>query len=95
MMLSDAGLWGALGGFTVIGLEFWSDVRKAHGVPQHKYRRVGYWLGELVRLIVGSIIAVALADAQQVNGKLGALTAGIAAPLIVARLSQEIPRIKP
>jgi hypothetical protein len=52
-------------------------------------------MGEIARIIAGSVIAIALADAQQISGKPGALTAGIATPLIVARLSQDIPRLKP
>ncbi|HET6249555.1 MAG TPA: hypothetical protein VFE47_17840 [Tepidisphaeraceae bacterium] len=91
----DAGVWGALGSIVVIGLEFWTDMNRNNGNLLVKQKKIAYWIGQLVRVGVGSIIAVALADAQQINGKLGALTAGIAAPLIVARLSQEIPRLKP
>jgi hypothetical protein len=95
MQQLDAGIWGALGGIVVMGLEFWSDMNRTHGVLLTKQKKVAYWIGQLARVGVGSIIAVALADAQQINGKLGAMTAGIAAPLIVARLSQDIPRLKP
>jgi undecaprenyl pyrophosphate phosphatase UppP len=95
MTLADAVVWGGLGSLAAIGLEFWSDMRRTKGTLLKKHRRIGYWIGEGMRIIVGCIIAAALADAQQINGRLGALTAGIAAPLIVARLGREIPRLGP
>jgi hypothetical protein len=81
-----AGVWGALGGIVVVALEFWSDMRRNHGTLLIKHSKIAYWIGECARVIAGSVIAVALADAQQISGTLGALTAGIATPLIVARL---------
>ena len=70
-------------------------MRRNHGTLLIKHRKLAYCTGEIARVVAGSVIAVALADAQQISGKLGALTAGIATPLIVARLSQDIPRLRP
>src|SRR5579872_5089869 len=95
MTTQTAFIWGVLGGFAAIGLEFSSDMRRNHGALLKKHGRIGFWLGEAVRVVIGGIVAMALADAQQINGRLGALAAGIAAPLIVARLSQGIPRLGP
>jgi hypothetical protein len=87
-------IWGGLGGVVVLGLEFWSDIRRSGGKLPAKYRRPAYWAGESVRIAVGAIVAGALGGSGQVTVPIGALTAGIAAPLLVARLSQQIPRLE-
>jgi hypothetical protein len=92
----EAALWGVGGGFAVEGLDLYGAVRR-HGCWPWRARgprevgAVGYFVAELVRLVIGSVLASALAESSQITTAFGALAVGVAAPLIVERLTRAIP----
>lgn len=92
----EAALWGAFGGFAVEGLDFITAVRR-HGrwpwrVPGPlEVGAPGYLVAELIRLIIGGGLASAMAVSGQSTSAVSALAVGVAAPLIVERLSRAIP----
>lgn len=96
MMWVEAALWGLGGGFAVEGLDFYGAVRR-HGCWPWRVRgprevgAVGYFVAELIRLVTGSVLASALAESSQVTTAFGALAVGVAAPLLVERLTRAIP----
>jgi hypothetical protein len=91
---ATAGLWGLFGGFAVEGL----DIRAAFyrygawpwklptsdGKTAPEAGRLGYAVGEIIRLLVGAGLAMAAVSTGQVSGPLGAIGIGVAAPTIVA-----------
>src|SRR5437899_10799747 len=85
--------WGLLGGFIVDGLEFWRMVRNNGGVWPIQYRSLAFVAAELVRLLAGAGLAIAFGKSGQVTGALGAVAIGAAAPLIVEKLSQQLPSL--
>ena len=92
----DAALWGLGGGFAVEGLDLYGAVRRYGCWPwrvpgPREVGAVGYFVAELVRLVIGSVLASALAESGQITTAFGALAVGIAAPLIVERLTRAIP----
>lgn len=93
----QAALWGIAGGFVVEGLEFYSVVRQ-HGKspwnvsgPGIRAGRASYLVAELIRLVVGGILAGAAAASGQVSGALAAVAVGVATPLVVERLTALVP----
>lgn len=82
--------------FAVEGLDLYAAVRR-HGCWPWRVRgprevgAVGYVVAELIRLVIGSVLASALAESSQVTTAFGALAVGVAAPLIVERLTRAIP----
>jgi hypothetical protein len=92
----EAALWGLSGGFAVEGLDLYGAVRR-HGCWPWRARgprevgAVGYFVAELIRLVIGSVLASALAESSQITTAFGALAVGVAAPLIVERLTRVIP----
>lgn len=87
--------WGMAGGIAVLGLEFWTSVRALDGHLPERCKRIPYWVGEAVRVAIGGILAVALGGASQVTAPLGALTVGVATPLVIARLTESLPPFNP
>ncbi len=85
-----------LGGFTVEGLDLYTVVRR-HGCwpwqtgEAREASRSAYLVAELIRLLIGAVLAGAAAKSGQVNTAVAALAVGIAAPLIVDRLSRVVP----
>lgn len=86
------GFWGVAGGVAVLGLELWTSIRALDGNWPVRCTRVAYWFGEAARLLIGGILAVALGGAAQVTVPLGAFTVGVATPLVLARLAENVPR---
>lgn len=92
----EAALWGLFGGFAVEGLDLYGAVRRRGCWPwqvrgPREVGAAGYFVAEVFRLVIGSGLAWALAVSQQVTTPIGALAVGIAAPLIVERLTRTIP----
>ena len=92
----EAALWGLFGGFAVEGLDLYGAVRRRQCWPwqvrgPREVGAAGYVVAELVRLAIGSGLALALAQSEQITTAFGALAVGIAAPLIVERLTKSIP----
>ena len=86
--------WGFLGGAIVDGIEFWQAVRANHGRWPFSYQTAAYAVAEVIRLGSGAILAVALGLTGQVTAPMGALAIGIAAPIIVEKLSKKLPVIE-
>lgn len=92
-----AALWGVAGGFVLEGLELWAALRRHGKWPWKvtgrgaKAGAVGYLIAELIRLTAGGILAAAAAASGQVSGPLAALAIGVAAPMMVERLTALIP----
>ncbi|WP_131831609.1 hypothetical protein [Pseudofrankia asymbiotica] len=89
-----AAIWGLFGGFCAEGLGFYIAVRhkvtwpwRARGGPS----LLVYASAELVRLIIGAGLAWAFAASGQIATPVAALAVGVAAPLLVERLSQAGP----
>lgn len=86
------GIWGMAGGFIVEAMEYWRSVRHTGRGKPDKASWGAFIVAEVLRLLSGAIIAVALGRAGQISGEAGALAVGVAAPLIIDRMSQEIPK---
>lgn len=84
-------LWGLFGGVIVDGLEIWRNIRANNGQWPQKFRTWSYLIAEIIRLGAGAGLAVAFGQSGQVSGPLGALAIGVATPLIVEKLSQQLP----
>lgn len=95
--LVQAGLWGLAGGFVVDGLEFYTTVRRYGCLPWKvkgpglEAGRTAYLVAESVRMLIGGILASGAASSGQVSGPLAAIAIGVAAPLMVERLTTLIP----
>ena len=90
-----SGLWGLFGGFITDGLELWRLVRSNGGTWPGDCRSVAFFVAESIRLIAGAGLAIAFGQSGQVSGPMGALAIGVATPLIVEKLTQQLPTIPP
>ena len=94
MHLWAAAAWGLLGGLCVEALALHTTIRST---PQWNWRRPipqgmpAYLISIVVRLGAGAALAAAAAGSGQVSGSFAAFGLGVAAPLIVQKLSQIIP----
>lgn len=86
-------MWGLAGGAIIDGLEFWNAVRGNAGMWPVEYRSAAFLIAEGIRLLAGAGLAVAFGISGQVTVPLGALAIGIAAPLIVEKLSAHLPAL--
>jgi hypothetical protein len=93
----EAALWGLAGGFVVEGLDLYTAVRR-HGKwpwrvtgPGPAAGLAGYVVAELVRLLIGGVLAAGAAASSQVSGAVAAMAIGVAAPVMVERLTALIP----
>jgi hypothetical protein len=89
-------LWGLFGGFAVEGLDLYTAVRRHGRWPwrDRKRREAGPWAylcAELIRLAIGAGLATAAAASHQVDTPMAALAVGVAAPIIIERLTHAIP----
>lgn len=78
------------------GLDLYAAVRRRGCWPwrargPREVGAAGYFVAELFRLVIGSGLAWALAESRQITTAFGAIAVGVAAPLIVERLTQAIP----
>jgi len=92
----DAALWGVFGSFAVEGLDLYTAVRRYGCWPwrvrgPREVGALGYVVAELIRLIIGGGLAWAAAASGQLTSAVGALAVGVAAPLIVERLTRAVP----
>lgn len=85
--------WGLFGGFIVDGIDMWHQVRKNNGKWPPSCLSIAFFIAEIIRLAAGAGLAVAFGGSGQVNGPLGALAIGVAAPLIVEKLSSFLPSL--
>ncbi len=92
----EVALWGLFGGFAVEGLDLYTAVRRHGRWPWQsgKPREAGPWaylIAELVRLAIGAGLALAAGASDQITTPFAALAVGVAAPLVVERLTRAIP----
>jgi hypothetical protein len=86
-------MWGLFGGAAVEGLE-WSAVMRRGRWPWNKRLRVGPVVTAVViRLGIGGGLAGAIGAGGSMN-QLGALSIGIAAPLIIEKIAQQVPNLE-
>lgn len=96
----EAAGWGLFGGFAVEGLDLYTAVRRRGCWPwwargPREVGVAGYIVAELVRLVIGSGLAWALAESRQITTAFGAVLVGVAAPLLVERITRSIPLTDP
>jgi hypothetical protein len=86
-------LWGLLGGFAVEGIEIAAMLRSTGNWPWRPRKKAAPFLASVViRLAVGAALAAAV-GATGPTGPLSAFAVGVAAPLIIEKLAQQIPVI--
>lgn len=80
------GLWGLLGSFIVDGLNLARNLDN----PKKKFDRrninLEFFVGTILRLLIGAILAICFGLSGQITGEVGALVVGITAPAIVDRI---------
>jgi hypothetical protein len=89
-------IWGLFGGFAVEGLEFSGAIRRTGGWPWHQPDEPGLAplaVSVVIRLVIGAGLAAAAGTTGQISGPFGALTMGIAAPLLIEQLARQIPLV--
>lgn len=97
MPTGQACLWGLLGVALIEVYGLWSAITSTDGVRWPWYdghgRRVvgGYAVAVVCRVAMGVGLNAVYAAAHQIDGPLGAVTMGIAAPLILKQLAQQRP----
>lgn len=73
------------------GLDFCAVVGRIGDFPwnaRKKLRAGPYLAATIVRLLLGSGLAIAMAQSSLVSSALGAISIGVAAPLIIEKLTQ-------
>jgi hypothetical protein len=91
-------VWGTFGGFAVEGMEFSKAVRATGDWPWRQKGEPGALpmaISIIIRLAVSGGLSLALGQGHQIIGVFGALTAGVAAPLILEQLSARVPLVAP
>lgn len=91
-------LFGLLGGFLVEAVELRRAIQKTKGWPWRDPDEpsFGPWLTAiLLRLAASAGLAFGFGAGGQISGALGALTAGIAAPLVIEKLATQLPGAMP
>ncbi len=91
-------LFGLLGGFLVEAVELRRAIQKTKGWPWRDPDEpsFGPWLTAiLLRLAASAGLAFAAGAGEQVSGPFGALSIGIAAPLVIEKLASQIPAAMP
>lgn len=87
-------LCGLFGGFAVEGLDIWAAIRR-HGHPPWRGREAPglgiYLLAEGIRLSVGAGLAYVAWLSGEVPRPIGVVAIGVAAPLLIERLTKTIP----
>lgn len=94
MSIWSATAWGLVGGLCVEALALHALIHKAKKWTLRKPIPQGlaaYLISVIVRAGVGAGLAAAAAGSGQVSGSFGAFGLGVAAPLIIEKLSRTIP----
>jgi hypothetical protein len=86
-------LWGLLGGFLIDGLAFYRAVQASNGRVPARYKRWGTWIAQAVRLVIGGGLVVALGRSGQVTTAAAAVAVGVAAPAILEKMSESVPKL--
>jgi hypothetical protein len=94
MNAGTAAIWGLAGGLSVEALALYSRI---HATPAWNWRHpipqglAAYLISVILRAGAGAALAGAAAGSHQVSGPFAAFALGVAAPLIVEKLSKTIP----
>ncbi len=82
---------GTIGGLLVDGMEFVTAIRAARGSIPRVYTRWGYWLSEVVRLMIGGTLTAVMYASHLVDTPMTAVTIGVTAPILIERLTKAPP----
>ena len=95
---------GPFGGFAVSGLELQALIRRRGCLPWRwrsgpkddplalpVINSPAYFVGEIIRCLIGMGLAWAAAATGQISGALAAVAIGAAAPVIIDQISQVVP----
>lgn len=94
LALWEYALWGAFGGTAIEAIEILGASKRAKTLPWRAPGEVSAGVMMfciVVRLGLGAGLAFVLGQAGQISGGLGAVAAGVAAPLILEQMSKQIP----
>jgi len=89
----EAAIWGGVGGAVTVALEVVVYLKgKSYALPLNAPpKQVFGWLVVQVILIgLGTVSGYALKDAKQIDGVLGAIGSGVAAPEILKKAGQAL-----
>lgn len=84
--------WGLFGSLLVDALEIYKVVRNNGGRWPEDCRTPAFCIAEFFRIGIGTGLALAFWRSGQIEGAMGILTVGASAPLIVEKLSRNLPR---
>jgi len=87
-------LWGAFGGLSIEGIEFYGVIRRTGRWPWNikgEPRPLPLLVSVAIRVGVGFGLALAAAQTGQVSGPLGAIAVGVAAPLLIEQMAKQVP----
>jgi hypothetical protein len=87
-------LWGAFGGLSIEGIQFYGAIRRTGRWPwkiKGEPRPLPLFVSVVIRVGVGFGLALAAAETGQVSGPLGAIAVGIAAPLLIEQMAKRVP----
>ncbi|MGW5259656.1 hypothetical protein ACWEQG_01695 [Microbispora sp. NPDC004025] len=87
----QATLWGLAGGVCVESLELYARIKRVRKWSWRKPIPQGlaaYLTSVAIRAGVGALLAAAAASSGQISGEFAALALGVAAPLVVEKLSR-------
>ncbi len=87
-------LWGAFGGLSIEGIQFYGAIRRTGKWPwkiKGEPRPLPLFISVVIRVGVGFGLALAAAETGQVSGPLGAIAVGIAAPLVIEQMAKRVP----
>jgi len=87
----EVAFWGSFGGFIVDGIEFWKLLRNNRGSVPLAYQSVAFVVAEGIRLAASAGLATALERSGHISGPIGAMAIGAATPLLVEKLTQQLP----
>jgi hypothetical protein len=93
LALWEYAVWGAFGGVAVEAIEILGAVKRTKGLPWNQPGEVtlgALLFTVLVRLGLGAGLAAALGEAGQISGGVGAVAAGVAAPLILEQMGKQL-----
>jgi hypothetical protein len=92
--LWEYALWGAFGGVAIETIEILGATKRVKALPWRvpgEVSAAAMMFCIAIRLALGAGLAVVLGQSGQISGGLGAMTAGVAAPLILEQMSKQIP----
>lgn len=86
-------LWGAFGGLSIEGIEFYGAIRRTGRWPWKIKGEPGplpLFVSVVIRVGVGFGLTWAAAETDQVSGPLGAIAVGVAAPLLIEQMARQV-----